>query len=273
MTLLDIIRRSPTPAADASGSKIPWHDPDFSRRMLQEHLSQAHDAASRRADVIDRQVNWIHHELLDSSPARVLDICCGPGLYCQRLAALGSTCLGIDFGPASIEHAVEHTKGLPCSFRCEDVRTAEFGSGFDLALLIHGEFNAFAEAETDAILTRAFLALKPDGVLLLEVNAPQTIESETRRTWSSAESGLFTERPHLCIEETIRDADTRTETTRWYIVDAATGDVTPYSQVIRLCSREQYERQIMRAGFRSVEVLPSLGGSLEGHYVTVVARK
>ena len=26
--------------------KIPWNDPDFSRRMLREHLSQEHESAS-----------------------------------------------------------------------------------------------------------------------------------------------------------------------------------------------------------------------------------
>jgi len=34
--------------------KIPWDDPDFSRRMLAEHLSQEHDMASRRVEWIDR---------------------------------------------------------------------------------------------------------------------------------------------------------------------------------------------------------------------------
>ena len=40
--------------------KIPWNDPDFSERMLAEHLSQDHDLASRRCVWIDRQVAWIH---------------------------------------------------------------------------------------------------------------------------------------------------------------------------------------------------------------------
>ena len=50
MNLLDLIHRASPPAPWAEGDKIPWNDPDFSRRMLREHLSQAHDAASRRID-------------------------------------------------------------------------------------------------------------------------------------------------------------------------------------------------------------------------------
>ena len=49
--------------------KIPWDDPAFSRRMLNEHLSQEHDLASRRVEWIDRQVEWIHRGLLSARPA------------------------------------------------------------------------------------------------------------------------------------------------------------------------------------------------------------
>jgi len=45
VNLTDLInRKMPEPWAE----KIPWDDPAFSERMLKEHLSQEHDAASRR---------------------------------------------------------------------------------------------------------------------------------------------------------------------------------------------------------------------------------
>jgi 2-polyprenyl-3-methyl-5-hydroxy-6-metoxy-1,4-benzoquinol methylase len=74
--------------------------------MLHEHLSQDHDAASRRGATIDRQVAWIHGALLlAGTPTRVLDLGCGPGLYAERLAALGHRCVGVDVSPASIAFA------------------------------------------------------------------------------------------------------------------------------------------------------------------------
>ena len=48
ITLTDLIQRDIAPKPWAEGEKIPWNDPEFSRRMLKEHLSQKHDAASRR---------------------------------------------------------------------------------------------------------------------------------------------------------------------------------------------------------------------------------
>ena len=86
--------------------------------MLKEHLSQEHDAASRRAAIIDGQVAWIHDHLLQGNPTRILDLCCGPGLYANRLARLGHRCVGIDFSPASIAYARERSEagGLSCTY-------------------------------------------------------------------------------------------------------------------------------------------------------------
>ena len=133
MNLLNLIdRKPPVPWA---GGKIPWDDPDFSERMLQVHLSQEHDWASRRFEKIDVHVDWIHHKLLSGRPVRILDLGCGPGLYTSRLARLGHECVGIDFSPASIAYAVataERDK-LQCTYLHEAIRIAEYGAGFDLA--------------------------------------------------------------------------------------------------------------------------------------------
>ena len=131
MTLQEIINRQLPPQPWADGEKIPWHEPAFSRRMLAEHLSQAHDAASRRLAIIDQHVAWINRELLSHGPARILDLGCGPGLYTEQLARLGHECVGIDFGPASIEYAKEQAaaNNLNIDYRLADIRQAVYGGG------------------------------------------------------------------------------------------------------------------------------------------------
>ena len=130
MTLLDLVHRTQDPKPWAEGEKIPWDDPQFSARMLNEHLSQTHDAASRRADIIDQQVAWIHHHILGDNPARILDLGCGPGLYASRLAERGHRCVGIDFSPASIDYAKRQTTGDNPTYMQADIRHADYGDGY-----------------------------------------------------------------------------------------------------------------------------------------------
>ena len=140
MNLLDIIRRNPQPEPWAEGEKIAWDDPAFSARVLVEHLSQEHDEATRRTELIDAQVPWIHNVLLNEQPAHILDLCCGPGLYTSRLAKLGHNCTGIDFSPAAIDYArkIAQKENLLCAYDQEDIRHADYGRYNDLVMMLFG---------------------------------------------------------------------------------------------------------------------------------------
>ena len=245
----------------AEGEKIPWNDPEFSRRMLKEHLSQKHDAASRRTRTIKKHVEWIHEFVLDEKPSRILDLGCGPGLYSARLAALGHATVGIDFGPASIAYAVEHAHANS-SYILGDLRTTDFGTSHDLIMFIFGEFNVFKPEDAKSILDKAYAALKPGGKLLLE---PQTFDAvyETGNqpaTWYSAKNELFADRPHLCLMEPFWDAEQTVAIERFYIIDAATSEVTRYSASTVAYEKEQFEKLIKETGFCSPDFYPSLTG-------------
>jgi SAM-dependent methyltransferase len=106
MKITDIVNRQNPPQPWEEGEKIPWDEPEFSKRMLKEHLSQDHNAASRRFEIVHRQVDWL--ERLAGGLERdlkVLDLACGPGLHSLDFARRGHSTHGIDFSPASIEWA------------------------------------------------------------------------------------------------------------------------------------------------------------------------
>ena len=277
MNLSDIIRRNMDPRPWAEGEKIPWDDPDFSRRMLKEHLSQKHDAASRRASIIKKHVDWIHTFVLGGNSSHILDLGCGPGLYAARLAALGHVCHGIDFGPASIEYAVKHAPEN-CSFTLGDVRTTDFGSGYNLAMFIFGEFNVFKPEDARLILSKAYAALKPGGMLLLE---PHTFDAvyelgNQPATWYSAENELFAEKPHLCLMESFWDEDLSVAVERYLIVDAASGEVARYSSSTQAYEDDELAEMLTRAGFQNPKFYPSLRGKPDekmSQLQVLVARK
>jgi SAM-dependent methyltransferase len=268
MNLADLIQRACPPEAWAEGDNIPWHEPAFSVRMLAEHLSQAHDMASRRAQRIDQHAAWIFGHVLGGQPARVLDLGCGPGLYAQRLAALGCACTGIDYSPASIDYARGQARaaGLACTFHLADLRQTEFGQGYDLALLIFGEANVFRPADLRLILRKAWGALRPGGQLLLEAHTLAAVEAMGREaaSWSAQAFGLFSDRPHVLLSEAFWDAGLRTATHRYYVLDTTSAEVTCYAQSLQGYTEPGYNELLAACGFEAVRFYPSLTGDEAG---------
>ena len=264
MNLLDIVHRLPVPAPWSEGDKILWNDADFSARMLGEHLSQAHDAASRRFTIVDRQVEWIHQGMLGNRSISVLDLGCGPGLYTSRLARRGCRCTGIDFSPASIAYASEQAiqEKLNCRYIEGDLRATVFGKNFDLVMFIFGELNVFRPQDARLILGKAYEALNAGGLLVLE---PHTFEAVRNlgnppSLWYGVSTGLFSEAPHLCLEENFWDEATCTATTRYFILEAQTGSVTRYAATVQAYSNDQYRDLLLEIGFRKVGFHSSLEG-------------
>lgn len=250
--------------------KIPWNDAEFSRRMLREHLSQEHDAASRRLPQIDAAVAWIHDTILGGRRSTVLDLGCGPGFYVHRLAKLGHTCTGIDFGPASIDYARTHHAG---TFILADIVTADYGEGLDLICLIYGELNAFAPDTAQRIIAKAHRALKPGGALLLEISRFDAIARTGQEppTWYTQEAGLFADTPHLVLQESSFE---ESRACSWYyVVDAATGSLEEFVAMHQAYTDEEYA-DLLR-GFAEIRRSPSLTGDPQGdgEFFVLVATK
>jgi SAM-dependent methyltransferase len=235
--------------------KIPWDDPDFSRRMLAEHLTQEHDLASRRTVRIDRQVAWIHDQLLNAEPARILDLGCGPGLYSHRLADRGNQCRGIDFGPASIEYAQQQRPNdARCEFMLGDIRQVAFGGPYDLAMFLYGELNVFSPDEVLAIVRKARASLATGGYLVAEVQTPETVRGlgNGQPTEEQAESGLFSDRPYRCRTERRWLSEQQVSIQTFTVTDAASGQASVYRSTTKAWPDDELSQLMREAGFSSL---------------------
>ncbi len=265
MKLMDLVKRIRPPKPWDEGDNIPWNEPGFSGRMLAEHLSQEHDWASRRGEIIDEHVDWIHTDWLKETPTRILDLGCGPGLYSSRLCKLGHECVGIDYSPASIEYAQKaaKTEDLACTYKCEDIRATEYGQGYGLAMMVYGEFNVFRPEKIELILKKMFSALAENGILLLEPHTYDAVKKigTTGPSWFTAESGLFSDQPHVCLSENFWNEDTKTAIRRWYICDSITDAIIRYSATYQAYTDAEYRALLEKANFHSIQFYPSLSTS------------
>ncbi len=256
--------------------KIPWDSPDFSRRMLVEHLSQNHDMASRRTEWIDRQVAWIHARLLDGKPSNILDLGCGPGFYSHRLARLGHRCRGIDFGPASIEYARQHgLDELQCEFSLGDIRQVAFGGPYDLAMILYGELNVFSPAEALAILRKVQASLTSQGRLIVELQTPEAVEHMGRGEPSEqqSESGLFSDHPHRCRTENQWLPEQKIALQEFSVTEAADGQARVYRSTTKAWPDGELIELIMDAGFHEVARCDEWPGSTNALALWIARKK
>jgi hypothetical protein len=95
-------------------------------------------------------------------------------------------------------------------------------------------------------------------------------------TWRSVEKGLFSDRPHLLLEENFWDHRDKSASKRYYTIDAASGIVTRYAQSLQAYTNSQYRSLLENCGFMDVRFLPALTGAKDisqPDFLVIVARK
>jgi 2-polyprenyl-3-methyl-5-hydroxy-6-metoxy-1,4-benzoquinol methylase len=101
----EIVKSSGKPRLFEPGEPSFWDDPHISKGMLAAHLDPESDAASRRHVTIDKDVENLLSSGFLKPGYRVLDLGCGPGLYCSRLARKGLKMTGVDISERSLDYA------------------------------------------------------------------------------------------------------------------------------------------------------------------------
>lgn len=71
-------------------------------------------------------------------------------------------------------------------------------------------------------------------------------------SWYSAQSGLFSDGPHLCLQERFWDAQSNTAIERWYVIEPETGEVTHHSASTQAYTQEEYRSLLVESGFGEV---------------------
>ncbi|WP_251767335.1 class I SAM-dependent methyltransferase [Shewanella indica] len=257
-------------------SKIPWNDADFSQRMLENHLSQEHDWASRKLAVIERQVDWLCNQLAPG--AQVLDLGCGPGFYTQLLAKRGFCCTGVDFSPASITYAQQQAQaaGLDIDYQLLDVRSYRPTKKFDFIMMTFGELNVFSAADAKSLLKHCANWLTPNGKLLLEVHSFDEVkrQGQAEPSWQRHSQGLFLDAPHLLLTEHAWDEALQTSSTLFWVIEE-NGKVTRFGSRMQAWQDGEYLQLLNECGFNKIQqidtaVWPS-SNTFEGKLYTLMA--
>ena len=93
----DFLRLFKKPLLYERTESVFWDDDHISAQLLQAHLDPSFEGASRPHAFIERSAEWIGRTVPPEIYPALLDLGCGPGLYCKgkirtRLFRRGKTC-------------------------------------------------------------------------------------------------------------------------------------------------------------------------------------
>lgn len=210
----------------AYGGNLPWNEPEFSRRMLREHLDESHAAATRTTPERQHQLAWLWDKLSLQPGHHLLDLTCGPGLYAVELAKRDCQITGVDFSPAAIEYArnlAQQASVVPqCTFVEQDIRTwlaeavATTTEKYDAAAILYGQLAVFPRSEAETILRQVAQLLKPGARLCLELLDAERVDKKNSTWWFTDETGLWGESPFLHLGERFWDEENCTSIERFH---------------------------------------------------------
>ncbi len=204
MCIKEIIEATRIPELFEKGTASMWDDEYISQCLLEMHLNPDVDAASRKRTTIERTVRWIEAHL--DGNKRILDLGCGPGIYCELLAKAGHQVTGMDYSKRSIEHARQEAarKGLDIEYIHQNYLHLDIGETFDAVTMIYCDFDVLAPEEVSLLLGNIHRALKPGGMFIfdtLNMKTPSLMKGQGR-SWDVTHSGFWRNEPYLALTET-----------------------------------------------------------------------
>ncbi|WMW23019.1 methyltransferase domain-containing protein [Methanolobus mangrovi] len=203
MNFKDIIEFTKKPQLYAEGNAVMWTDAHISEQLLNIHLNPDIDLASRRRSSIESTVDWILNSM-NMEKMNILDLGCGPGLYCEMMAEKGHKVTGIDFSKNSIEYARKEAtrKSLDIEYVNQNYLELNEENRYDLVMMVFTDFGVLKPHEREILIRNIHRALKPGGIFIFDVLSDMDLEKKvSERTWEVEETGFWKDRPYLILSD------------------------------------------------------------------------
>lgn len=256
-------KRKPVPFFDCGN--LPWYDPKVSKRILDVHLSQETDQASRRQEVILSECAFLDGVIrsLAGEGQRILDIGCGPGFYAMELAKFGHRIVGVDVAPAAIDYARQQAEGtgLPIEYIEGDIRAMDFPpETFDACFYNYAMPNTHTRSDLIALTEKIASWLRKGGVYISELLTMEGLKNDLTKEWDTFEKSAFADRPHLWLDEKIWHEPTQSQVYRVYVIDLETGEVKEYAECHQGYTLQGYEAILKSQGFTMTAIYGGMDG-------------
>ena len=249
-----------------------WDDPYISQQMLKAHLDPEIDAASYRSETIDKAVHWLHDYMELPAGSALIDLGCGPGLYCTRFARLGYKVTGVDISMNSIDYAIQaaQKENYYVDYLCQDYLELDFQDQFSAAFIIYYDLGVLPDGKLEKLLANVARALKPGGYFIFDVPTDLYRKGECQKTWSMQSSGFWKPSPYLELTQTFHYEKEHLILDQYLILDEE-GGVRVYRIWQRTFTLEMIENYLRQVGLQIKDTWEDLTGTPFGDQSTTIA--
>lgn len=227
---------------EAKPRRRPWFETFFSDDYLRTVRPPT------RKDII-RDCDFIEARLGLAAGATILDVGCGLGLHAIELTRRGFLVVGLDLSLPMLSRAGDEAQDerVKINFLHGDMREMTFDGAFDAVLCWGTTFGYFDDETNKRVVERLHRALKPRGVLLLDVvNRDYVIRSQPNLIWFEGDGCL-------CMEESkFNYFLSRLEVKRTVMLDDGRQREGVYT--LRLYALHELGLLLHQQGFRVAEV-------------------
>lgn len=188
--------------------------------------------------------------------SRVLDQCCGPGVYTVPLARHGYRVTGVDLHPELLERASAACAeaGVAASLTRADAREYAPPGAFDVVVNMHTSFGYFDDHEDNLqVLRSAYRSLAPGGQLIVDL-----LSKEMYAARRGAPKIVDVPGGMVVMRDVILD-DWARYRTDWTLVRG--GVATHTSLTCYVYSAVELRSMFAQAGFEKVECFGNLDGA------------
>ena len=232
-----------------------WTDEYICKTLLESHLDESNDAASRKNENRANIINYINNNIKPSS--KIIDLGCGPGLYSYELGKLGHNVLGVDFNMASFDYA-HNNKCIKnfVEYKYGNYLDDEIVGNFDVAMMIFCDFGALIPNEQIKLLNKIKKLLKKDGILFFDIFGLSEMENiQEGRSWAVSQGNDFwSNEPYMLNKETKIYKNENTVGTRYYLVNQKNGRLKEFILWDQYYDENSIKKLIDGNGFDVIEI-------------------
>jgi len=251
-----------------------WTDNHIGNSMLDAHLDERYDAASRTIQKRMEIINWININIKPQS--KIIDLGCGPGLYAHELGKLGHNVLGIDFNKTSIDYARENKsiKGVVEYKYCNYLQDSIEGK-YNAAMMIYCDFGALIPDEQKLLLNRLDNILENDGIFIFDVFAKEEMrkQNEKRNWYISQGEDFWSKEPYFYMEEKKIFENENTLGTRHYLVNQMNHEIKEFILWDQYYDEVSIKKLMSENGFETMEINKDLLKGNENTLFIIAGKK